>query len=243
MTKPARPAPKPSPGSWPPNGSGSKPAASDMKLGPRHRDIRAAADKARTELQRRGQARHRKNGRPSPTNLGRRPDGGASSKRISKLPNAPSLASTRPPSTPENPGRHSAQPEPNPSSAPEPDAGPTSKANPEVEPAPAKPEQDDRSARLDELLARADQAARHLAAQQAERQASSEYAARIEREAQAQPEAGRQAARPGIRPRSRCKDAVRARPRTSSLIQLSIQLEPIWHPAHPAALSAASSIH
>jgi hypothetical protein len=36
---------------------------------------------------------------------------------------------------------------------------------------------------------------------------------------------------------------VRARPRTSSLIQLSIQLEPIWHPAHPAALSAASSIH
>ena len=84
-------------------------------------------------------------------------------------------------------------PEPNPSSAPEPDAGPTSKANPEVEPAPAKPEQDDRSARLDELLARADQAARHLAAQQAERQASSEYAARIEREAQAQPEAGRQA--------------------------------------------------
>jgi hypothetical protein len=84
-------------------------------------------------------------------------------------------------------------PEPNPSSAPEPDAGPTSKANPAVEPAPAKPEQDDRSARLDELLARADQAARRLAAQQAERQASSEYAARIEREAQAQPEAGRQA--------------------------------------------------
>ena len=73
------------------------------------------------------------------------------------------------------------------------DAGPTSKASPEVEPAPAKPEQDDRSARLDELLARADQAARRLAAQQAERQASSEYAARTEREAQAQPEAGRQA--------------------------------------------------
>lgn len=83
--------------------------------------------------------------------------------------------------------------EPNPSSAPEPDAGPTSKASPEVEPAPAKPEQDDRSAWLDELLARADQAARRRAAQQAERQASSEYAARIEREAQAQPEAGRQA--------------------------------------------------
>ena len=56
-----------------------------------------------------------------------------------------------------------------------------------------EPEQDDRAARLDELLARADQAAQRIAAQQAERQASSEYAARMELEAQTQAEAGRQA--------------------------------------------------
>ena len=56
-----------------------------------------------------------------------------------------------------------------------------------------EPEQDDRAARLDELLARADQAAQRIAAQQAERQASSEYAARIELEAQPQAEAGQQA--------------------------------------------------
>ena len=56
-----------------------------------------------------------------------------------------------------------------------------------------EPEQDDRPARLDELLARADQAARRIAAQQAERHASSEYAARMELEAQTQAEAGQQA--------------------------------------------------
>ncbi len=53
--------------------------------------------------------------------------------------------------------------------------------------------QDDQAARLDELLTRADQAAQRIAAQQAERQASSEYAARMELEAQTQVEAGRQA--------------------------------------------------
>lgn len=84
-------------------------------------------------------------------------------------------------------------PGPDPSSAPEPDAGPTPKASPEDEPAPAEPMQDDRTARLDELLARAGQAARRLAAQNAGRQASSAYAARLERQAQAEPESGRQA--------------------------------------------------
>ena len=74
------------------------------------RDIRAAADKARAELRRRDTPSQRKNGRPGPTSLGRRPDGGASSNRISKLPNAPSPGSARPPSTPGNPGRHSAHP-------------------------------------------------------------------------------------------------------------------------------------
>jgi hypothetical protein len=53
-------------------------------------------------------------------------------------------------------------------------------------------EQDDRAARLVELLARADQAARRIAAEQAERQASSDYAARTELEAQTQAEAGHQ---------------------------------------------------
>jgi hypothetical protein len=48
-----------------------------------------------------------------------------------------------------------------------------------------EPEQDDRTARLDKLLTRADQAAQRIAAQQAERHASSEYAARIELQTQA----------------------------------------------------------
>ena len=56
-----------------------------------------------------------------------------------------------------------------------------------------EPAQDDRAARFDELIARADQAARRIAAHQAERLASSEHAARIEREAQTQAEAGQQA--------------------------------------------------
>ena len=74
-----------------------------------------------------------------------------------------------------------------------PDPGPAPKLSPEGEPASAQPGNDDRAARLDELLARADQAAQRITAQQTERQASSDYAIRIEREAQAQPEAERQA--------------------------------------------------
>ena len=157
------------------------------------RDIRAAADKARAELQRRGHAQPEEERQAQPdeprTTAGWwrefESDLQAAERAIARQHQAAIDAG--------EPWPPQRTPEPNPSSAPEPDAGPTSKANPAVEPAPAKPEQDDRSARLDELLARADQAARRLAAQQAERQASSEYAARIEREAQAQPEAGRQA--------------------------------------------------
>ena len=52
---------------------------------------------------------------------------------------------------------------------------------------------DDTAARLDDLLARAAATAQRVAAQKAERQASSEYAARIEREAQTGPEADQQA--------------------------------------------------
>jgi conjugative relaxase-like TrwC/TraI family protein len=74
------------------------------------------------------------------------------------------------------------------------DMNPPSAPTPEPRTSPKnEPEQDDRAAWLDELLAQADQAARRIAAQQAERQASSEYAARMEREAQAQAEAGQQA--------------------------------------------------
>jgi hypothetical protein len=56
-----------------------------------------------------------------------------------------------------------------------------------------EPEQDDQAARLDELLARADQAAQRIAAERAERQASSDYAARMELQAQTQAEAHSQA--------------------------------------------------
>ena len=51
---------------------------------------------------------------------------------------------------------------------------------------------DGRAARLDELQARADEAARRIGAQRAELDASSEHTARIEREAQAELEADRQ---------------------------------------------------
>ena len=82
-----------------------------------------------------------------------------------------------------------------PQCAPVPEPEPAPEASPEDQPVRAQPAQDDRAARLDELLARADQAAQRLAAQQAGRQASSEYAARLERQAQAQaqPEAAQQA--------------------------------------------------
>jgi hypothetical protein len=75
-----------------------------------------------------------------------------------------------------------------------PDTNPPSAPKPEPRTSPEnEPEQNDRAARLDELLGRADQAAQRIAAQQAERQASSEYATRMELEAQTQAEAGQQA--------------------------------------------------
>ena len=65
--------------------------------------------------------------------------------------------------------------------------------SPEDQPAPAQHARDNRDARLDELLAWADEAAQRIAAQRAERLASSEYAARLEREGQTYPEAEQQA--------------------------------------------------
>jgi len=55
---------------------------------------------------------------------------------------------------------------------------------------------DGRAARLEELQARADQAALRIDSKRAELDASSEHTARMEREAQAEPEAGRQAETP-----------------------------------------------
>lgn len=75
-----------------------------------------------------------------------------------------------------------------------PDMNPPSASRSEPRTSPeSEPGQDDRTARLDELLARADQATRRIAARQAERQASSDYAARIDLEAQTHAEAGQQA--------------------------------------------------
>ena len=75
-----------------------------------------------------------------------------------------------------------------------PDMNPPSASRPEPRTSPEnEPAQENRAARLDELLARAGQAAQRIAAQQAERQASSEYAARMELKAQPQAEAGPQA--------------------------------------------------
>ena len=77
---------------------------------------------------------------------------------------------------------------------PEPEADEPETSEPEAaEPGPAD---DGRAARLDELQARADEAARRIDAQRAELDASSEHTARIEREAKAEPEAIRQAETP-----------------------------------------------
>ena len=74
---------------------------------------------------------------------------------------------------------------------PEPKASELETSEPEAaDPGPAD---DGRAARLDELQARAEQAARRIDAQRAELDASSEHTARMEREAQAEPKADRQA--------------------------------------------------
>jgi hypothetical protein len=67
-----------------------------------------------------------------------------------------------------------------------PDMHPPSTPKPELRTTPEnEPAQQNQSARLAELLARADQAAQRIAVQKAERQAGSQYAARMELEAQA----------------------------------------------------------
>ena len=154
------------------------------------RDTRETAGKARAELQRRGQAQPEGElqAQPEPgsqTMAGWwrefEADAEAVERAIARQHQAAIDAGE-----PWPPRR---APEPNPPSAPEPDP----ETSPEDEPMPDQPVRGDRAARLDRLLARVDQAVQRVAAQQAERQASSEYAARIEREAQTEPDAQQQA--------------------------------------------------
>jgi hypothetical protein len=75
-----------------------------------------------------------------------------------------------------------------------PDLNPPSASRSELRMSPeSKTVQEHQAAWLDELLARAGEAARRIAAQQAEGQASSQYAARMEPEAQTQAEGSQQA--------------------------------------------------
>ena len=158
------------------------------------RDTRETAGKAKAELQRRGRAQLKEETQAQPggqpqTTAGwwreLEADLHAAERAIARQHQAAIDAG--------EPWPPQRTPGPDPSSAPEPDAGPAPKASPEDDPAPAQPMQDNRAARPDELLARADRAARRLAAQHADRQASRAYTARLEREAQAEPEPGQQA--------------------------------------------------
>ena len=98
-----------------------------------------------------------------------------------------------------------------------PDMNPPFIAKPEPRTSPEnEPEQDDRAARLDALLARTGQTAQRIAAQQAERHANSDYAARIEMQAQAQAEAGPQAEAQGDVELELLRRGLSAFPRTRS---------------------------
>jgi hypothetical protein len=147
--------------------------------------VRHAAGKATAELQRRGHAQpddelHRQPEDQSQLMAGWRRQSQADAEAIECAIARQHQAATAGQSWP-------------PQGTPEPDLGSPPKVRPKDQPVPAQPAQNDRTARLAKLLARADQAAQRIAAQQAERQASGEYAARLERQAQAQSEAEQQA--------------------------------------------------
>jgi hypothetical protein len=80
-----------------------------------------------------------------------------------------------------------------PEASTEPESSASEPRTPQAEAAGPGPADDGRAARLDQLQALADEAARRINAQRAELGASSQHTARIEREAQAEPEAYRQA--------------------------------------------------
>jgi AAA domain/TrwC relaxase len=169
---------------------------------------RETAGKARTELERRGLARHAGEERQA------QPDGepqtmagwwrqleadlAAVDHRLEQEHQAALAAGT--PWPPER----KPQPEPAPEPEPEPAAGPRAATEPGnwSEPPVASPEAasdfepDGRAARLDELLARVSEAAQRVAAENAEGTARAEYAVRVEREAQAEPELALQAESP-----------------------------------------------
>ena len=142
---------------------------------------REAAGKARAELRRRGQAQP--DGAPQA-----RPDGEQQTAGRWRESGADSEAAG-----PATARQHQAAAGAGEAWPPQRAPQPTPSTNPEAEPPPAQPQQDDRAARLDQLLALAGDTAQRLTAQRAERHASSEYAARLERQAQAEPEAGHQA--------------------------------------------------
>jgi len=136
-----------------------------------------------------------------------------------------------------------------------PDMNSPSVPMPEPRPSPeSEPGQEDRTARLDKLLARADQAGRRITAQQAERHASSDYAARIELEAQAQAEAGQQAQardEPELEPLRRSLGALPDEP-VDQVVHQGDRLRPAaaritqdparWRSAQPTALSSHSEM-
>jgi conjugative relaxase-like TrwC/TraI family protein len=147
--------------------------------------VREAAGKAAAELQRRGHAQTDGQPHPQPEDQPRLTAGrwrqfqadAAAVERVIARQNQAATAG---------------QPW-SPHGTPEPDLGSAPEVSPKDQPVPAQPIPDDRTARIGELLARADQAAERIAVQQAERQASGEYAAWLERQAQAQSEAEQQA--------------------------------------------------
>jgi conjugative relaxase-like TrwC/TraI family protein len=149
------------------------------------RTTRDAAGKAAAELRRRGHAQPDRQPRPQPEDAPRPMTGWR------QLPEADAGAVNRADTSVQQVASTNADPRP-----PQrlPGMGPAAASGSEpwtrAESAFAH---ENRSARLDELLARAARAAQRNATQQTERQARSQYAARMEQEAQPQAEARRQA--------------------------------------------------
>jgi len=142
------------------------------------RGFQADADAADRAIEREHQATL-SDGQPWPQE--RKPEGGREELYAAAPGREPQLEQT-------GPGVAGAQADPEP--------GASELETPAIEATEPGPTDDGRAARLDELQARADQAARRIDAQRAELDASSEHTARIQRENQAEPETGRQTEKP-----------------------------------------------
>ena len=151
---------------------------------------REAAGKARTELDRRGQAQQTAE-QPQPEAEGEpqtmvewwrqlETDVAAVDRAIEREHQA-AIAAGKP-----WPPERTPRPEPEP--VPEPESSPRSEPEADGQSGP-----DDQAARLDQLVGRAAEAAQRFAAENAGREARAEYAARLEREAYAEPEHAAQA--------------------------------------------------